>query len=85
MVLGLVTLAGCAAPSAAYRFLDDQEKSGAFGTGSWTGDVTPGLGAAGNYRLLHGNHQEISGKFPALHSAAPALALNLLKIKESRI
>jgi hypothetical protein len=32
------------------RLLTDQEKSGAFGTGSWTGHVTP-------FRVLYGNQE----------------------------
>jgi hypothetical protein len=37
-----------------------QEKSGAFGTGSWTHTITPRWAPQSNLRLLYGNHQEIS-------------------------
>jgi len=49
MLFSLGMVAGCG--SAESRFvgiLTDQEKSGAYGTGSWTGHVTP-------FRVLYGN------------------------------
>src|SRR6266480_6432768 len=49
------------------RFWSDQEKSGAYGTGSWT-DMWV---LQGNLQLLCGNHQEISELRNLGHSTAP--------------
>jgi len=49
MLFSLVMEAGCGRTRGRRpRLLTDQEKSGAFGTGSWTGHVTP-------FRVLYGN------------------------------
>jgi hypothetical protein len=61
VLLSLVILAGCDRTGFSLVGLwPNQEKSGAYGTGSWTGHATPKRVLQSNLRLLYGNHQEIS-------------------------
>jgi hypothetical protein len=55
-----------------------------YGTGSWTGHVTPEWVLQSNLRLLYGNHQEISDLRNLLRYRAPEERppFDLLKMKE---